>query len=165
MVIPKIDVREATSLSDWLTKCSECRKVSTVTHILIAYLSQNKHLQVKGSYPSQPKAPQQTPWTTYKPWYHNTTAFTATTMEQLELDPEPAGGDSEGGTETEEVEATSELIQQFPEELVRLYFIITSITIFRSETCVKKMKDHTNNLHSRVNADKCNRHPGRAGDN
>ena len=57
------------------------------------------------------------------------------------------------------------LIQQFPEDLVRLYFINTSITIFKSETCVKKMKDHTNNLHSRVNADKCNRHPGRADEN
>ena len=31
------------------------------------YLLQNKCLQVKSSYPSQPKAPQQTPRTTYKP--------------------------------------------------------------------------------------------------
>ena len=31
------------------------------------YLSQNKHLQVQSSYPSHPKAPQQTPRTTYKP--------------------------------------------------------------------------------------------------
>ena len=32
-----------------------------------AYLLRNKHLQVKSSYLSQPKAPQQTPRTTYKP--------------------------------------------------------------------------------------------------
>ena len=31
-----------------------------------------------------------------------------TTVEQLELDAEPAGSDAEGGTETEEVEAASE---------------------------------------------------------
>ena len=31
-----------------------------------------------------------------------------TTVEQPELDPEPAGSDAEGGTETEEVEAASE---------------------------------------------------------
>ena len=35
-----------------------------------AYLSQNKHLQNKGTYSNQAKAPQQTPWTTFKPQYH-----------------------------------------------------------------------------------------------
>ena len=72
------------------------------------YLSQNKHLQVKGSYPSQPKAPQQTPRTTYKPQYHKTTAFAVATVDQQEMGSEPAGSDAEGGMETEDAEAASE---------------------------------------------------------
>ena len=72
-----------------------------------AYLSQNKHLQNKGSYSNQAKAPQQTPRTTLKPQYHKTTTFTATTVEQLEMDSEPAGSDVEVNTEIEEVESVS----------------------------------------------------------
>ena len=71
------------------------------------YVSCNKHLQVKSSYPSQSKAPQQTPQTTYKSWYHKTTTFAAAAVDQPELGAEPAGTDAEGGTETEEVAATS----------------------------------------------------------
>ena len=68
----------------------------------------NKCLQVKGSYSSQPKAPQQTPQTTYKPQYHKTTTFAAAAVDQPEIGSEPAGSDVEGGTETEDAEAASE---------------------------------------------------------
>ena len=64
-----------------------------------AYLSRNKRLQNKGSYSNQAKAPQQTP---------QTTAFTVTTVEQLEMDSEPASSDVEGNTEVEEVESISD---------------------------------------------------------
>ena len=73
-----------------------------------AYLSQNKHLQNKGTYSNQAKVPQQTPWATFKPWYHKTTAFTVTTVEQPEIDSEPAGSDEEVNTEIEEVESISD---------------------------------------------------------
>ena len=73
-----------------------------------AYLSQNKHLQNKGTYSNQAKAPQQTPWTTFKPRYHKTTAFAATTVEQPEMNLEPAGSDVEVNTEVEEVESISD---------------------------------------------------------
>ena len=73
-----------------------------------AYLSHNKRLQNKGSYSNQAKVPQQTPRTTFKPRYHKTTAFTATTVEQLDMDPEPAGSDVEGNTEVEEVDSISD---------------------------------------------------------
>ena len=69
------------------------------------YLSRNKHLQNKGSYSNQAKVPQQTPQTTFKPQYHKTTTFAATTIEQLEMDSEPAGSDVEGNTEVGEVES------------------------------------------------------------
>ena len=72
-----------------------------------AYLSQNKCLQNKGTYSSQAKATQQTPWTTFKPRYHKTTAFTVTTVEQPEMDSEPAGSDVEVNTEVE-VESVSD---------------------------------------------------------
>ena len=73
-----------------------------------AYLSQNKRLQNKGTYSKQAKAPQQTPRTTFKPQYHKTTAFTVTTIEQLEKDLEPAGSDVEVNKEVEEVESISD---------------------------------------------------------
>ena len=73
-----------------------------------AYLSQNKHLQNKGTYSNQAKAPQQTPQTTFKPQYHKTTASAVTTIEQLEMDLEPAGSDVEVHTEVEEVESVSD---------------------------------------------------------
>ena len=73
-----------------------------------AYLSRNKRLQVKGSYPSQPKAPQQTPRATYKPQYHKTTDFAAAAVDQQEIGSEPAGSDAEGGMETEDAEVASE---------------------------------------------------------
>ena len=73
-----------------------------------AYLSQNKCLQNKGTYSNQAKAPQQTPWTTFKPRYHKTTAFAATTVEQPEMYSEPAGSDVEVNTEVEEVESISD---------------------------------------------------------
>ena len=73
-----------------------------------AYLSQNKHLQNKGTYSNQAKAPQQTPWTTFKPRYHKTTTFAATTVKQPEMDSEPAGSDAEVHTEVEEVESISD---------------------------------------------------------
>ena len=44
-----------------------------------AYLSQNKHLQNKGTYSNQAKVPQQTPQTTFKPRYHKPTTFAVTT--------------------------------------------------------------------------------------
>ena len=72
-----------------------------------AYLSRNKHLQVKTSYANQPKAPQQTPKATYKPQYHKTTAFVAATLDQSEADPKSVVSDTEGGTETEEAETAS----------------------------------------------------------
>ena len=52
--------------------------------------------------------PQQTPRTTFKPRYHKTTAYTVTTVEQLEKDSEPAGSDAEVNTEGEEVESISD---------------------------------------------------------
>ena len=72
------------------------------------YLSWNKHLQNKGTYSNQAKAPQQTPRTTFKPRYHKTTAFTVTTIELLEMDSEPAGSDVEVNTEVKEVESISD---------------------------------------------------------
>ena len=72
------------------------------------YLSQNKRLQNKGTYSNQAKAPQQTPQTTFKPQYHKTTTFAVTTVEQLEMDSEPAGSDVEVNTEVEEVESISD---------------------------------------------------------
>ena len=73
-----------------------------------AYLSRNKRLQNKGTYSNQAKAPQQTPQTTFKPRYHKTTTFAATTVEQPEMDLEPAGSDVEVNTEVEEVESVSD---------------------------------------------------------
>ena len=73
-----------------------------------AYLSRNKCLQDKGTYSNQAKAPQQTPRTTFKPRYHKTTTFAATTVEQPEMDSEPAGSDAEINTEVEEVEPISD---------------------------------------------------------
>ena len=86
-----------------------------------AYLSRNKHLQNKGSYSNQAKAPQQTPQTTFKPRYHKTTAFTATNVKQPEMDSEPADSDVEGNTEVEEVESVSDeaggtYLREFPSE-------------------------------------------------
>ena len=49
-----------------------------------------------------------TPGATFKPWYHKTPAFAVTTIEQPEVDSEPAGSDTEGNTEVEEVESISE---------------------------------------------------------
>ena len=72
------------------------------------YLSRNKCFKVKSSYSSQSKAPQQNPKTTYKPWYQKTTAFAAATVDQSEHGSEPVGSDADRGTETEEVETTSE---------------------------------------------------------
>ena len=51
--------------------------------------------------------PQQTPWTTFKPRYHKTTAFTAATIKQPEMDLELTGSDAEVNTEVEEVESVS----------------------------------------------------------
>ena len=73
-----------------------------------AYLSRNKCLQNKSSHPNLVKAPQQTLQTTFKPWYHKTTAFAATTVDQPEVGSELAGSDAEGNTEVEEVESVSE---------------------------------------------------------
>ena len=73
-----------------------------------AYLSRNKHLQNKGSFSNQAKAPQRIFQTTFKPRYHKTTAFAATTVEQPEMDSEPVGSDVEGNTEVEEVDSISE---------------------------------------------------------
>ena len=73
-----------------------------------AYLSRSKHLQNKGSHPNPVKASQQTPRTTFKPWYHKTTAFAVMTVEEPEVSSELAGSDGEGNTEVEEVESASE---------------------------------------------------------